>query len=191
MKTSSPGQVKWKQVCKTRGVYAGRPKQCTVYQGNPSKLPYICIVWSRPKWLVLRTHCCFTVSFSFKFKVFWYKFTKKGSRKFSGFLFTANLTGFISLLSFNQTIRRTQRNDFMLFSTKMMGHFCKNRGHLKKMSISLLTITYHVFFFHGECGINLHLPTGNSRASGKLPDCNLFRAPRALRCNPCLLWDVV
>ena len=132
MKTSSPGQVKWKQVCKTRGVYTVNPNNARCIR----EIPHIFALFDPHRngshLLVLRTHCCYTVSFSFKFKVFWYKFTKKGSRKFSGFSFTANLTGFVSLLSFNQTIRRTQRNGFMFFSTKMMEHFCKNRGHLKK-----------------------------------------------------------
>ena len=143
-----------------------------------------------PIYWVLRTHCCYTVSFSFKFKVFWYKFTKRGSRKFSGFSFTANLTG--SFRSWVST-RLSEGHKGMIscfFPQRWWDISAKIGDTWKKTHISLLTITSHVFFFHGECCINLHLPTVN-RASGKFPDCNLFRAPRAPRCKPCLLWDVV
>ena len=129
MKTSSPGQVKWKQVCKTRGVYIANPNNARCIR----EIPHIFALFDPHRngshLLVLRTHCCYTVSFSFKFKVFWYKFTKKGSRQFS---FTANLTGFVSLLSFNQTIRRTQRNGFMVFFHKDDGTFLQKQGTPEK-----------------------------------------------------------
>ena len=33
-------------------VWFGQPKLCSFYKGNLTHLPYICIVWSPPKWVI-------------------------------------------------------------------------------------------------------------------------------------------